>query len=201
MISARSVRLLTSLLVLGLLLQPFFAGAGVLSVLYRGTAEPLSEAPAAAIILRRQTLQWTDTPASRQHVASLLQREPLSTSLWLRMAEAETIETGDAERINAYLALSYLTGPNEGAFQLRRAAFAFGVWSELPTQIRRGVSIDMSEIYSSLSDAERNLLKKALARMAMEDRQSLQAALLLLPKRNNEMLDELGLAVQLRTIK
>jgi hypothetical protein len=59
----------------------------------------------------------------------------------------------------------------------------------------------MSEIYSSLSDAERNLLKKALARMAMEDRQSLQAALLLLPKRNNEMLDELGLAVQLRTIK
>jgi hypothetical protein len=77
-------------------------------------------------------------------LAALLSVRPLSSANWLSLA-ATRLESGrSASEVEGALAMSWLTGPNEGILMWRRAMFGLLHWETFPEEARSRTITDLA---------------------------------------------------------
>jgi hypothetical protein len=69
---------------------------------------------------------------------------PLSSANWLALAGMRLVTGQPYQQVLDALAMSALTGPNEGAVMLQRGAFGLLQWERLPEDVRRRTALDLA---------------------------------------------------------
>ena len=170
----RFVRPLTALAVIGLCAFAMLRGWSIVDFsIARATADgpgrradalrPWSAAPGLAGEALQASLitavNPADTEATRKRAETLgavLAVHPLSSGNWLSLAGARFVSGQGPDKVLAALAMSSLTGANEGPMMLRRGVFGLVQWEVLPADVRRRVIADLagSLLATTLHDIE-----------------------------------------------
>jgi len=87
---------------------------------------------AAAVRVREETL------------SALLAVHPMASADWLSLAGTRLVARESYDKVLGALAMSSLTGPNEGGIMLRRGTFGLVQWEILPADARRRVIVDLA---------------------------------------------------------
>src|SRR5262249_52992175 len=69
---------------------------------------------------------------------------PLSSANWLALAGMKLVTGQPHPQVLGALAMSALTGPNEGAVMLQRGVFGLLQWERLPEDVRRRTAMDLA---------------------------------------------------------
>lgn len=193
MFSVRDPRLLTAFAVIGM---SFFA----MSMGVQLTRFALAEMSAGDPALGNSLATWTHTPGiavfARRHViselgeatdaneklaatADLLSRAPLNSGAWAILAALQFASGAPAEKGVSALAMSNLTGPNEGRIMAARAVLALPLWQVLSPASRRRAVSDLVGGWAEVTEARHTVLRVSLRQQAAQTREEIRAALLL----------------------
>lgn len=163
----------------------------------RDRMAPFSDAPLVGFLARRLLLQSAPANEPSEHtveVVDFLTRAPLSSEGWLDFARAKFRVENAPAKVAAALALSNLTGPNEGWIAARRVAFALPLWPALPPDSRRGLAADLTGPgFDNLEAPQRFALNVALRTALPKTREEIRATLLLAGKKGEAIAKALGL--------
>lgn len=191
MLSGRDLRPLTAFAVIG---TSFFAVAMGVQLARFALAEM-----AAGDAARNRLTPWTHTPGiavfARRHLvaelgeaaganerlaatADVLSRAPLDSAAWAMLAALRFAAGAPAEKGVSALAMSNLTGPNEGRIMAARAVLALPLWRVLPPASRRWAVRDLVGGWAEVSQAQRTVLRASLRQQAAPTREEIRAALL-----------------------
>jgi hypothetical protein len=133
----------------------------------RWTAVP-GLASAAWEVSLMDAIDPADIDAARNRgdeLAASLSVRPLSSMKWLALASARVIMGQPFDKVLAALALSSLTGPNEGYVMSQRAIFGLVQWESLPEDVRKRTVADLVAAFlqRSISGQEADVAKGVLA--------------------------------------
>ncbi|MGH6844452.1 MAG: hypothetical protein ACRECU_06980 [Methylocella sp.] len=211
MFAGRELRLLTAFAVIG---TSFFA----LSMGVQLARFALTEMSAGGETRIRLTT-WTQTPGiailARRDLASepgeaadanerlaatadLLSRAPLDSAAWAMLAALRFASGAPAEKGVSALAMSNLTGPNEGRIMAARAVLALPLWRVLSPASRRWAVRDLVGGWAEVSEAGLTVLRASLRQQAAQTREEIRAALLLAGDGATPVAAALGLGGALR---
>jgi hypothetical protein len=158
----QSVRLLTACAVIGLCAFALVRGVGIAQFAdaraHAGAPDARAEAvrawidvPGVAALARQAMLTGgvdpRDSESVRKREAALtavLAARPLSSEDWLSLAGARLVAREPYDKVLAALAMSSVTGPNEGNVMFRRGTFGLVQWEILPADVRRRVITDLA---------------------------------------------------------
>lgn len=209
MIRIRELRFWTALLVVGL---AAIAMSSALPTLGFGVAELFADANSAdtrlapflddasvGALARSEMLTLASDKSAAARAAALsalLSMTPLASGAWLDLAIAWRRAGAPMNRIASALALSALSGPNEGRFMAGRAAFGLPLWSGLPPDVRRSLIGDLVGGWSQIDEARRRAIDAVLTAESDAAREEIRADLLLAGKAGSSIADALELAPQ-----
>ena len=191
----RGARVLTALAVLGLcglamvggLNTVLFciAGAGPARHAHRADAvRPWTAVPGLAGAALQASLTSladpTDIDGARmraEHLAAILAVKPSSSMHWLALAGMWLAAGQPTDKVLAALAMSSLTGANQGDVMSQRGIFGLLKWEILPPDVRRRVAADIAGaiLGNTISDRERNVAERILAIKSPDARQEIVA--------------------------
>jgi hypothetical protein len=158
----QSVRLLTACAVIGLCALALVRGVGIARFAdaraHAGAPDSRADVmwawidvPGVAALARQAMLTGgvdpRDSEGVRQREAALtavLAARPLSSEDWLSLAGARLVAREPYDKVLAALAMSSVTGPNEGNVMFRRGTFGLVQWEILPADVRRRVIVDLA---------------------------------------------------------
>jgi hypothetical protein len=89
----------------------------------------------------------TDTDATRKQreiFSAIISVRPLSSMTWLSLAGTRLVSGEAYDSVLRALAMSSLTGTNEGFVMLRRGIFGLVQWELLPPDVRKRVIADLA---------------------------------------------------------
>lgn len=89
----------------------------------------------------------TDIAGARgraEGLAAIAAVHPLSSTNWLALAGMRLVTGQPYQQVLDALAMSVLTGPNEGAVMLQRGVFGLLQWERLPEDVRRRTALDLA---------------------------------------------------------
>src|SRR5262249_32782570 len=158
----RIARLATAAAVIGVAAFTAWHGAGMVrfALAVSAAATPAARAEAAR--------PWTATPglagraleaslvnlsdasdvaalrAREEPLTALLAVHPLASAEWLSLAGTRLVARESYAKVLGALAMSSLTGPNEGVIMLQRGTFGLVQWEILPADARRRVIVDLA---------------------------------------------------------
>lgn len=143
----------------------------------RVTAADYVDTPGLRLAARRRAAAPDQDGAGRIATdRALLAVAPLSSAIWLDLAEARRREAAIDPAIRAYM-MSVLTGRNEGVLMPARASVGVALWPRLAPEGRRAVVADLAFGWRALTPPQRLRLAATAADMGRADRIALRAAL------------------------
>ena len=80
----------------------------------------------------------------REALSAMLSIEPLSSPDWLALSNVQLITDQPMDQVFGSLALSVMTGPNEGYVMAERGMFGVSLWEDLPPDLKRHVITDLA---------------------------------------------------------
>jgi hypothetical protein len=193
MFSVRDPCLLTAFAVIG---TSFFA----MSMGVQFTRFALAEMAVGDEALGSRLATWTHTPGiavfARRHVVSelgeaadanerlaatadLLSRAPLDSGAWAMLAASRFASGAPVEKGVSALAMSNLTGPNEGRIMAARAVLALPLWRVLSPATRHWAVNDLVGGWAEVTEARHTVLRVSLRQQAPQTREEIRAALVL----------------------
>lgn len=202
MIRVRDPRFITVCCVIGLAalaIKPALAviGYGWLDAV-GGNIEKLaaySNTPGVGSLVREALL---NQPLPRERAVSLsqdlLNGRPLLARGWLGLAWREIGDRSGLQMGLSAVAMSNVTGPNEGYVMASRAQLLLPLWGMLTPDLRAGVTGDVVNAWRMIGEAGRQELRSGVANLRPLDRETLRAALLLAGDPAAPVLAGLGLA-------
>jgi hypothetical protein len=106
-----------------------------------------------------------DTRRRAEGLAAILSVHPLSSTGWLSLSGIWLVTGQPYERVLGALAMSSVTGPNEGSVMLQRAIFGLLQWKILPAEPRQRTIADLAEALrgTAVQDTEINPARNVLA--------------------------------------
>jgi hypothetical protein len=191
MLKLHEPRLWTALIVVGVSLFAISRGVDVARFAHADISEdqssmaarlgPWTEKPGvAALALSRLVGEAPgDADMRRRWATDLLSRAPLDADAWLLLARLRFAAAAPAEQGATALAMSSLTGPNEGWIMARRGALALSLWRVLPPASRGGAASDLVGGWYYAPEQERAVLRATLSLQTPSLREDMRAALLL----------------------
>jgi hypothetical protein len=120
-----------------------------------------------------------DANTRKQWATDLLSRAPLDANAWALLAGLRFSTGEPAEKGTTALAMSSLTGPNEGWIMARRGALALPLWRALPPDSRGGAASDLVGGWYYVPELDRAALRASLRLQPPRLREEMRAALLL----------------------
>ena len=187
--SRQTIRVMTSLVVIALCLWPVWKGYDLIRFGMAQSASSPAEAvrpwlddPGVAFDAREIALTPDDASGDEQtarkrrdEIMAILAIRPLSSSYWLKLAEARLDNGEPLSKALEDVEMSAITGPNEEYMITQRGLFGIWQWKLLPPDIQRSTIADL--VTASLSDPKAVWLKKNLAEKSEPVRQQIQSAL------------------------
>src|SRR6266849_3474387 len=193
----RPTRLLTTVAVIGLCAFAAWRGADIVRFVsardgaaadrHRAEAlRPWTAVPGIATAALEASLANALDPADLEgarrrgeEIGAILARRPLSSMHWLSLAGMRLVANEGFDKVLAALALSALTGANEGSIMLQRGAFGLLQWEILPPDFRKRTIVDLAGalVGMTVRDGEIAPAKSILARKTAETRQDIAALL------------------------
>jgi hypothetical protein len=151
-------------------------------------ARPFADEPGLAIAARETALTTSSDLANaqlaknrRSGLAGILAMRPLSSQYWLALSWSEFIDSAWSGTNAEALAMSALTGPNEGPLMIQRGMLGFMLWASLPTELRATVAADFAGglLFKTerLSQADQENLRRILAAKPDSERRDIGARL------------------------
>jgi len=189
----RLVRLATAVAVIGLAAFTAWRGADIVgfSLAVSAAATPTARAEAArpwtttpglaALALRDALVDVSDASdlaavrAREETLTALLAVQPLAPTDWLSLAGARLVARDGYDKVLDALAMSSLTGPNEGNLMLARGTFGLVQWEILPADARRRVIADLAGaiLQTTVRDGEIAPAKSVLSVKSAETRREI----------------------------
>ncbi len=159
---------------------------------------PWSNARGVATLARRHVLTEArdddlDAKARLAATADLLALTPLDGNAWVALAALRFASGAPAEKGSSALAMSSLTGPNEGWLMATRAVLAIPLWRVLPPDSRRAAVNDLVGGWLAVPDVQRTALRVSLRQQTSGAREEIRAALLLAGEEAAPVAETLGL--------
>jgi hypothetical protein len=107
-------------------------------------------------------------------LAAIAAVHPLSSANWLALAGMRLVTGEPYQDVLDALAMSSVTGPNEGAVMLQRGIFGLLQWERLPEDVRRRTATDLAGaiLGTNVQDAELLPAKNILREKPPETRQA-----------------------------
>jgi hypothetical protein len=191
----RGARVLTALAVLGLCGLTMVGGLNTVLFCIAGAAPARDEDRAAAVrpwaavpglagaALQASLTSLADTTdidgarARAEHVAALLAVKPSSSMNWLALAGMRLAAGQPTEKVLAALAMSSLTGANQGDVMSQRGILGLLKWEILPPDVRRRVVADIAGaiLGNTITNRERNVVERILEIKSPDARQEIMA--------------------------
>jgi hypothetical protein len=179
------IRLLTALGIIGVCGWPIWEGINIIRYAY-AVSEPevrrwisvpgiASSASQYALTNADETSDENAIIKRRDELGHILTITPLSSFIWLQLAETRIDAHDPLEKALEALELSAITGPNEGYIITQRGLFGIWQWEKLTPEARLRAINDMVAI--QISDAKITWLKTTLAEKQEPVRQEIRAAL------------------------
>ena len=113
-----------------------------------------------------------------EQIAMILERQPLSARHWLSLAGSRFVAGEPFGKVLSALAMSSLTGRNEGSVLLQRGVFGLSQWENLPPEFRHQTIADLAgAITAAVPDSDIAPALVALARQSEETRGQIAAQL------------------------
>ncbi len=159
----RAVRILTTLVIASLCGLAVVRGwsivrfSGAMVGINASTAQadvvmPWTAVPGLASVALQASLTTVTDPiadieGSRKRgdeLGAILSVQPLSSVNWLSIAGIRLVTGQPLDKVFAALALSWLTGPNEGSVMLDRGVFGLLQWETLPADARKRTIADLA---------------------------------------------------------
>lgn len=136
----------------------------------------------------------TDDPRERYDaLREIVKMTPLASDAWLELAKAGFESRAPNEKIVNALAMSHLTGPNEGPLMAARAVFGLPLWSMAPPDVRRMLIQDLIGGWAEVKNFERQALRAMFSVAHRETRESVRAGLSSAGRQSAPITENLGL--------
>jgi len=206
MMRERHLRYLAALLIIGLAFYTVSSASTILSYALADlsvsaanapqTYAPFVDQPTVAYLARARMLQLaaSSDPAQRaDDIKDLLAQTPADGHMWLELAKAQAAQQVPPDRLVKPLAMSSLTGPNEGRVMAERVLFMAPLWNNLPADSRRGISSDLLGGWGSMSMPQKRYIGDVLKSAPEEEKHQIAAGLLLAGKEGTALAKTLDL--------
>jgi hypothetical protein len=117
--------------------------------------------------------------AREEQLAAMLALRPLSSQHWLALAGIRLVAGSPLSEVRAAMAMSLVTGPNEGRVMLARGVFGLVQWEALPDDAHGRIIDDLAEaiLESLASDQDIATIRNILAAKTDEVRHDIAALL------------------------
>jgi len=212
MFSVRDLRLPTAFTVIGASLFAISMGVQLtrfaLAEMATGDEAPgnrlatWTHTPGIAVLARRHVISELGEAAGANErlaaTAELLSRAPLDSGAWAMLATMRFASGAPMEKGVSALAMSNLTGPNEGRIMAARAVLALPLWRILSPAGRRWAVRDLVGGWAEVSEARHTVLRLSLGQQTAQTREEIRAALLLAGNGAGPIAAALGLGAALR---
>jgi hypothetical protein len=125
-----------------------------------------------------QIADVTDADGARKRaddLSALLSVRPLSPVNWLSLGGMRLVTGQPGKEVLAALAMSWVTGPNEGSVMLQRGVFGLLLWEVLPADVRKRVIYDVAGaiLGTPVGDSELAQAKNVLSTKSVDARREI----------------------------
>jgi hypothetical protein len=127
-------------------------------------------------------------------VTEILAVTPMSSAHWLLLSGLRSIARESSVWIIAALAMSNVTGANEGYLMPQRALFALSSWESLPSDMRPAAVHDLAQGWKSFTEPKKIQLRNILTSKSTNVRDNLHKRLTATGTLSPENLTQLGFA-------
>jgi hypothetical protein len=144
-------------------------------------------------------VQASDTEGALQRsgeLTDILSVTPMSSAHWLLLSAMRNVAREPLVWTVAALAMSNVTGANEGYMMPQRAIFALSLWENLPSDLRLGAANDLALSWKTFTDPRRIQLRNILAAKSDSVRADIRKSLTGSARLTTEDLVQLGLQVE-----
>jgi hypothetical protein len=133
----------------------------------------------ATLTLMRDEADMETARQRRDDLAALLSVWPLSSSDWLSLAGVRLVTIEPYEQVLAALAMSSVTGPNEGGLMFQRGIFGVLQWEVLPTDFRKRAIADLAGMIAAtpIEDTDMDRIKNILLAKSADTRREVTGLL------------------------
>jgi hypothetical protein len=128
-------------------------------------------------------------------VTEILAVTPMSSAHWLLLSGLRSMARESSVWIIAALAMSNVTGANEGYLMPQRALFALSSWENLPSDMRPAAVNDLAQGWQSFTEPGKIRLRNILTSKAANVRDDLQKRLTATGTLSPEDLTQLGFVI------
>jgi len=125
-------------------------------------------------------------------LSAILERQPIASAAWLSLSKLRALSASPTQDVVAALALSNLTGPNEGDLMAGRAVMGFAIWDRLPPDIRRTTINDLVGGFDAANATQRDQLRTLAGNASDKDFVGMRAQLLLAGAKGTKIAKVLG---------
>jgi hypothetical protein len=181
--SVRTVRIATALAVIGLSGWAMSCGWSIVHFAYAkasvvshesgaGALRPWAAVPGVAVAALQASLQDVADPADvaairrrRDDFAAILSVRPMASMGWLSLASLRLMSGQSFDNVLGPLALSSLTGANEGQAVSQRGLFGLWQWEHLPARMRQVAVAGLAPamLQRAISDDQRSTAARILS--------------------------------------
>jgi hypothetical protein len=135
-------------------------------------------AGAALEVSLTDAISPTDSDGARRRAdqfAAILSVRPLSSVNWLSLAGMRFVARQPFDKVLAAVALSSLTGPNEGYVMSQRGIFGLVQWENLPADVRKRTATDLVGVIlgNSITIPERTTTEEVLTAKSADTRREI----------------------------
>ncbi len=111
--------------------------------------------------------------------AAILSVRPMSSMNWLSLASLRLVAGQRFDQVLGALALSSLTGANEGQVMSQRGIFGVWQWENLPSRVRKQTAAGLAAavLERAVSDQERETIARILAAKSDDTRREITSLL------------------------
>jgi hypothetical protein len=111
--------------------------------------------------------------------AAILSVRPMSSMNWLSLASLRLVAGQRLDQVLEALALSSLTGANEGQVMSQRGIFGLWQWENLPSRVRKQTAegLAWAMLERAMSDEERSTVDRILAAKSADARREIASVL------------------------
>jgi len=146
----------------------------------RERVAPFAHASAVAALARARMIEFDahgDAAPPLGDIYALLDETPLDGGAWLQLAQALQASGSPTERVLAAMAMSHVTGPNEGRLMAERALFGLQFWALGSDDARARLVADIRGGWLLLSEERRRVLRDRLKEADAETRAEVESKL------------------------
>ena len=146
-----------------------------------GTTGLAFDARRAALTSAREEDVQDQATVKRQSelIQSILERAPIDATDWLGLSQARAGAGQGLQEISAALALSNLTGPNEGLVMPGRAIMGMALWDRLAPDTQRTTMSDLIGGWPAATGEQQGLMRTLVLGASDKGREEMRAQLLL----------------------